>query len=69
MEEAIISTIKPQWGNTHNLCKQKEASIFIENNLSYAVNEGIHKKINVNLVASHTFWYHSLGKLSQVRQV
>jgi hypothetical protein len=43
MEEAIISTIEPQWGNPNNLCKQKEASVPIENNLSYAANEGIHK--------------------------
>jgi hypothetical protein len=45
MEEAIISTIEPQWVKPHNLSKQKEASIRIENNLSYAANEGIHKHI------------------------
>jgi hypothetical protein len=38
--EKIISTIEPQWGSPHNLCKQKEASIPIENNLSCAANEG-----------------------------
>jgi hypothetical protein len=45
MEEVIISTIEPQWGNPHNLCKEKEVSFPIENNLSYAGNGGIHKKI------------------------
>jgi hypothetical protein len=33
MEEAIISTIEPQWGSPHNLCKQKEEYIAIEDSL------------------------------------
>jgi hypothetical protein len=45
MEEAIISTIAPQWGNPDNMCKQKEASIPIKNKSYYASNEGIHKNI------------------------
>jgi hypothetical protein len=32
MEEAIISTIEPRWGNPHNVGKQKEASIPMEKN-------------------------------------
>jgi hypothetical protein len=45
MEEAIISTIEPQWGKQHNLRKQKEASIPIERYLSYTANERIHTTI------------------------